>query len=232
MLHFYVAGISVYDPPEKIIPRWKDSPLDTSPEFLNDYEEQRKAVVAQSLRKRDGSKSEESLSHGNTSAALEITSRDQNVPKNGDLKTPKTVIESSDGSRRAGKKSGKEYWSHTKKWSRGFLDSYNAETDPEVKAVMKDIGKDLDRWITEDEIKEAAKMMDGIPTRRRQMIEEKLHNLKREMHTFGPQAVVNKYSEYKEEKEEDYFWWLDLPFILVNIFLFSYFRLIQLLQFR
>ncbi|KAM7476532.1 hypothetical protein LguiB_023775 [Lonicera macranthoides] len=213
-LDYGAAGISVYDPPEKIIPRWKGPPLDKSPEFLNNYEEQRKAVLAQSLRKRDGSNSEESLSLGNTSAASEITFQDQNVPKNRGLKTPKTVIESSDGSLRAGKKSGKEYWSHTKKWSRGFLDSYNAETDPEVKAIMKDIGKDLDRWITEDEIKEAAKMMDGMPTRRRQMIEEKLHNLKREMYTFGPQAVVNKYSEYKEENEEDYFWWLDLPFIL------------------
>lgn len=79
------------------------------------------------------------------------------------MKPPKIIIEGSDGSVRAGKKAGKEYWEHTKKWSRGFLDSYNAEADPEIKATMKDIGKDLKRWITEKEIQESADLMDKLP---------------------------------------------------------------------
>lgn len=132
------------------------------------------------------------------------------------MKSPKIIIEGSDGSVRAGKKSGKEYWEHTKKWSRGFLDSYNAETDPEIKATMKDIGKDLKRWITEKEIQESADLMDKLPERGQKFIQEKLNKVKREMELYGPQAVINKYSEYTEEKEEDYLWWLDLPFVLVS----------------
>ncbi|CAD5332930.1 unnamed protein product [Arabidopsis thaliana] len=97
---------------------------------------------------------------------------------------PKIVVEGSDGSVRPGKKSGKEYWQHTKKWSRGFLELYNAETDPEVKAVMRDMGKDLDRWITEDEIKDAADIMEKLPERNKKFMEKKLNKLKREMELF------------------------------------------------
>lgn len=135
-------------------------------------------------------------------------------------RTPRTIIESSDGSIKAGKKSGKEYWQHTKKWSQGFLESYNAETDPEIKAVMKDIGKDLDRWITEREINEAADLMDNLPEKGRKLLKEKIDRVKREMELFGPQAVVSKYREYADENEEDYLWWLDLPCVLVIISFF------------
>ena len=128
----------------------------------------------------------------------------------------RTIIEGSDGSVKAGKKSGKEFWQRTKKWSRGFLESYNAETDPEVKSIMRGMGEDLDRWITEKEIQEAADLMDKLPERNKEFMEKKLNKLKREMELFGPQAVVSKYSEYADDKEEDYLWWLDLPYILVS----------------
>jgi len=135
------------------------------------------------------------------------------------LKNPKTIIEGSDGSVKAGKKSGKEYWQHTKKWSQGFLDCYNDETDPEVKSIMKDMGKDLDRWITEKEIKEAADLMDKLPDRNKSFMEKKLNKIKREMELFGPQAVVSKYREYADDKEQDYLWWLDLSHILVRVYI-------------
>lgn len=136
---------------------------------------------------------------------------------NQERKKSMTIIESSDGSTRPGKKSGKEFWQHTKKWSRGFLESYNAETDPEVKSVMKDIGKDLDRWITEKEVQEAADLMDKLPEKNKKFVEKKLNKLKREMEMFGPQAVVSKYREYAEDEEEDYLWWLDLRHVLVSM---------------
>jgi len=135
------------------------------------------------------------------------------------LKNAKTIIEGSDGSVKAGKKSGKEYWQHTKKWSQGFLDCYNNETDPEVKSAMKDMGKDLDRWITEKEIQEAADLMDKLPERNKSFMEKKLNKVKREMELFGPQAVVSKYREYADDEEEDYLWWLDLSYILVRLFI-------------
>ncbi|ESQ43895.1 hypothetical protein EUTSA_v10005757mg [Eutrema salsugineum] len=212
-LDYGVDGISVYDPPEKVIPRWKGPSLEKNPEFLNNYREQREALfsgkaasVSPVKKEKQSSlqESSQSVSSENTlTSSTEITSSQ-----------PKIVVEGSDGSVRPGKKSGKEYWEHTKKWSRGFLELYNAETDLEVKAVMRDMGKDLDRWITEDEIKDAADIMEKLPERNKKFMEKKLNKLKREMELFGPQAVVSKYREYGENKEEDYLWWLDLPHVL------------------
>ncbi|XP_017975378.1 PREDICTED: uncharacterized protein LOC18613973 isoform X3 [Theobroma cacao] len=190
-LDYGADGISLYDPPEKIVPRWKGPPLEKSPELLNNFQEQRKALFT-----------------GKTELDLKRKLQD------GDPKDSKIVVEGSDGSVKPGKKSGKEYWQHTKKWSRGFLESYNAETNPEVKSIMKDMGKDLDRWITEKEIQEAADLMTKLPERNKKFMEKKLNKLKREMELFGPQAVVSKYREYAEDKEEDYLWWLDLRHVL------------------
>lgn len=215
-LDYGADGISLYDPPEKIIPRWKGPPLEGSSEFLDYFVEQRK-VVAESINNSNLIKKvrqdlpqglQESPSSNKNDSTSAISTHDARK------KTPRTIIESSDGSIKAGKKSGKEYWQHTKKWSQGFLESYNAETDPETKAVMKDVGKDLDRWITEREIKEAADLMDNLPEKGKKLIKEKLDKVKREMELFGPQAVVSKYREYADEKEEDYLWWLDLPCVL------------------
>nr|XP_004229987.1 COP1-interactive protein 1 [Solanum lycopersicum] len=215
-LDYGADGISLYDPPEKIIPRWKGPPLEGSSEFLNYFLEQRK-VVAESLKSSKIIKKErQDLPLGLQESPLssKIDSTSAISIQDAKTKTPRTIIESSDGSIKAGKKSGKEYWQHTKKWSRGFLESYNAETDPEIKSVMKDVGKDLDKWITEREIKEAADLMDNLPEKGKKLIKEKLDKVKREMELFGPQAVVSKYREYADEKEEDYLWWLDLPRVL------------------
>ncbi|KAH7519477.1 hypothetical protein FEM48_Zijuj08G0040500 [Ziziphus jujuba var. spinosa] len=220
-LDYGADGISLYDPPEKIIPRWKGPHLEKSPEFINDFLEQRKEILDGNARiSYPVNKDEQNFLQKSTESPPQesiAASSAVNYPKkqsHGDLKSSKTIIESSDGSARAGKKSGKEFWQHTKKWSQGFLESYNAETDPEVKSTMRDIGKDLDRWITEKEIQEAADLMNKLPERNKEFMEKKLSKLKREMELFGPQAVVSKYREYAEDKEEDYLWWLDLPHIL------------------
>ncbi|XP_027908111.1 uncharacterized protein LOC114167273 [Vigna unguiculata] len=210
-LDYGAGGISIYDPPEKIIPRWKGPAVEKIPEFLNEFLDERKTG---STRNMNSVKKDE--------GGFAITSSDSSSEDKFDgpaaptkkLKNPKTIIEGSDGSVKAGKKSGKEYWQHTKKWSQGFIDSYNDETDPDVKSIMKDMGKDLDRWITEKEIKEAAELMDKLPDRNKSFMEKKLNKVKREMELFGPQAVVSKYREYADDDEEDYLWWLDLPHIL------------------
>ncbi|XP_051119937.1 uncharacterized protein LOC127243807 isoform X2 [Andrographis paniculata] len=216
-LDYGADGISVYDPPEKIIPRWKDPPVEKSPEFLENFMQQRKVLAAESLKNSSISKNSEKSAIRNSE---DPSSQDNLQEVSGTehqkdiLASSKTVIQGSDGSVKKGKRSGKEFWQHTKKWSQGFLESYNAEEDPEVKAVMRDMGKDLDRWITEKEIKEAAELMDKLPEKGQKFIKQKLDKVKREMELFGPQAVVSKYREYAEEKEEDYLWWLDLPFVL------------------
>ncbi|KAM7260952.1 hypothetical protein ACFE04_026427 [Oxalis oulophora] len=205
-------GISIYDPPEKIIPRWKGPTLEKNPEFLDNYMEQRKAIFPENSSITFPANKDEQK-HAEPSPSS-LASNDIKGHKSKTPKSPKTVIETSDGSVRPGKKSAKEYWQHTKKWSREFLESYNAESDPEVKSIMKDMGKGLDRWITEKEIQEAGELMDKLPERNKEFIEKKINKLKREMELFGPQAVVSKYSEYADEKKEDYLWWLDLPHVL------------------
>ncbi|CBI40553.3 unnamed protein product, partial [Vitis vinifera] len=215
-------GISLYDPPDKIIPRWKGPPIEKDPEFLNNFVEQRKVFFAENAGSHYPMKNDEqvSLQESKESLPHESPSTSSAVfdPKkkfhDGASKRSKTIIESSDGSIKASKKSGKEYWQHTKKWSHGFLESYNAETDPEVKSAMKDIGKDLDRWITDKEIQESADLITKMRERNKKFMEKRLEKLKREMELFGPQAVVSKYREFGDEKEEDYLWWLDVPFVL------------------
>jgi hypothetical protein len=223
-LSLSLDGISLYDPPEKIIPRWKAPPVEKNPEFLDNFLEQRKAFLGENTGnsypiKKDQEysiqKTTESPISGNVTASLPALDPNKKF-HDGDPKKSKTVVEGSDGSVKAGTQSGKEYWQHTKKWSREFLESYNAETDPEVKSIMKDVGKDLDRWITEKEIQEAADLMTKVPERNKKFMEKKLNKLKREMELFGPQAVVSKYREYADDKEEDYLWWLDLPHVLVR----------------
>lgn len=222
---FGLDGISLYDPPEKIIPRWKGPTIEKDPEFLNNFVEQRKALFAENAARNSSAKNDEQVSlqesrgnppHENPSTSVSFSDPKKQF-RDGASKRSKTVIESSDGSVKAGKKSGKEYWQHTKKWSRGFVESYNAETDPEVKSVMKDIGKDLDRWITDKEIQESAELITKMRERNKEFMEKRLEKLKREMELFGPQAVVSKYREYGDEKDEDYLWWLDLPFVLVSL---------------
>nr|GMD61878.1 COP1-interactive protein 1 [Ipomoea batatas] len=207
-LDYGTDGISLYDPLQKIMPQWRSPPMEKIHELLNSSVELRKTVD-------EGTKESTVMNKYKQETHLKSTDSQINTElENKSAKAPKTIIEGSDGSARAGKKSGKEYWQHTKKWSQGFLESYNAETDPEIKSVMKDIGKDLDRWVTEKEIQEAGELIDKLPERGKKFIKEKLDKVRREMKLFGPQAVVSKYREYADEKEEDYLWWLDLPYLL------------------
>lgn len=49
-LDYGADGISIHDPPEKVIPRWKGPPVDTSPQSLDDYLKQRQSLVNENLR--------------------------------------------------------------------------------------------------------------------------------------------------------------------------------------
>ncbi|KAJ4808297.1 hypothetical protein LUZ62_020863 [Rhynchospora pubera] len=202
-LDYGADGISVYDPVEKMIPRWKGPAFEKDLAFLDKPLKQNKT----SSDKTVGEAKDLTKSKG-TSSYSPIVREKSSSDKN------KTVIESSDGTKRAGKKSAKEQWQHTKKWSQGFLDVYNSETDPEIKSVLKDMGKDLDRWITEEELQQKRSLKEKMFQKRRKFMEKKMEKLKSEVEKYGAAAVVNKYREYADTKEEDYLWWLDLPYVL------------------
>lgn len=217
-LDYGADGISLDDPLEKIIPRWKGPSVNRDPEFLHKFNELQTGNGGDSHAvkgdRQSSLKKSDDLPNSNAVSPYSPVNGRKKMSPDGASTSPKTHIECSDGSSRPGKKTGKEHWQHTKKWSQGFLDIYNAETDPEIKSIMKDMGKDLDRWITKKEINDVADLMTRIPKKKRRYIEKKMEKLKREMEMFGAQAVVSKYREYSDEKEEDYLWWLDLGFVL------------------
>ncbi|KAJ0964909.1 hypothetical protein J5N97_026047 [Dioscorea zingiberensis] len=222
-LDYGADGISLDDQPEKIIPRWKGPSYDKTPEFMNSSRQRRKTTLVGKVGASDGfkdssisslHKSQEAL--GSSDSPHSLVNGEEKISIDDTSANPKaqTLIECSDGSSRVGKKGGKEHWEHTKKWSEGFLEVYNAETDPEIKSIMRDMGKDLDRWYTDKDRQDVADLVTRLSNRKRKFIEKKMDKLKREMQMFGPQAVVSKYREYSDEKEEDYLWWLDLRFVL------------------
>lgn len=217
------------DPLEKIVPRWKGPTSHKEREFVDKFAEHEMANFSGNMghshllkgQKQNGHQKSEELPYPNGCSSNSLVN---DKTPNGASASAKTLIECSDGSRRPGKKMGKEHWQHTKKWSRGFLEVYNAETDLEIKSIMKDMGKGLDKWITEKETQEVADLLTRLPKRKQRYIQKKMDKLKREVEMYGAQAVVSKYREYADEKEEDYLWWLDLQFIMVydNFYSISY----------
>jgi hypothetical protein len=83
---------------------------------------------------------------------------------------------------------------------------------------MREIGQDLERWITEDEIEAASKLLDkgveGEEEYARMHYERTKEKIRKQKEMFGTEAMINKYSEYKEEPQEVELWWLGLPFII------------------
>ncbi|PKA47280.1 hypothetical protein AXF42_Ash017225 [Apostasia shenzhenica] len=221
-LNYGADGISLDDPLEKIIPRWKGPPIHEDPQFLKNHSNVETPIFPENVRdsynhvenKPDNLLKSNEMTNSSSESPYSPAKTGTNLSPNGTSVASKTLIECSDGSSRPGKKKGKEQWKHTKRWSQGFLEVYNSEMDPEVKSILKDMGKDLDRWITEKELKDVANLMTKIPKKKRRFIEKKMNRIKREVEKYGAQAVVSKYKEFAGEKEEDYLWWLDLQFVL------------------
>ncbi|KAL9272311.1 hypothetical protein AKJ16_DCAP22477 [Drosera capensis] len=160
-------------------------PMDEIVEFLN--HESPLPQKPASLQK-----SNETTEQKNVSTSNKVPNA-TTEPEKKATKRSKTNIQSSDGSVRPGKKHGKEYWEHTKKWTREFRDAYNAEPDPEAKAVMRDMGKDLDLWMTQKEIKATGKLVELLRGKSLELSEKSLGKLKKEVKIFGQAAVISKY---------------------------------------
>ncbi|KAG1335024.1 hypothetical protein COCNU_03G011430 [Cocos nucifera] len=187
-LDYGADGISLDDPLEKIIPHWKGPAIDKNPQFLSKLSENRTAIFAEKGDPQNSLQNMKESPNSNDAVYCSFNGK-RNMSPDKSYANPKTLIECSDGASRPGKKTGKEQWQHTKKWSEGFLEVYNAETDPEIKSIMRDMGKDLDRWITEKDIQDVTDWMTRIPKRKRRYIKKKMEKIKREVEMFGPHAV-------------------------------------------
>jgi hypothetical protein len=119
-------------------------------------------------------------------------------------------------------------FSNTKRWSKELQRRYASEQDPGVRQLIKEMGSELQSWVTEEEIEEAGRLAlklqqgdddddnNGIG-KRYQEVQRKIENEKK---IFGVEAVVEKYREY-QAKPEDELWWLDLRYVLVRYPIFS-----------
>ncbi|KAK8967887.1 hypothetical protein KSP40_PGU014548 [Platanthera guangdongensis] len=117
-LDYGTDGIGLDDPLEKIIPRWKGPPIDQDPEFLEKFIKNGSSVLAENIRNLDyisgdkhyGFQKSENIPNSDSISPNSPVNNKINLSKKGTSTTPKTLIECSDGSSRAGKKKMKEQW--------------------------------------------------------------------------------------------------------------------------
>jgi predicted hydrolase (HD superfamily) len=118
------------------------------------------------------------------------------------------------------KKPEAEQMPNSKKWTQDLQRKYEMERDPEQRALMREFGQDLEKWITDGEIQEAqyllSKGAEGEQEYARRHYEKIKAKIREQQERFGEQAMLEKYSEYKPTKKEADLWWLDLPYVLVR----------------
>lgn len=215
-------GIGYDDPPEAYMARWsKDQPKRSH--LVEKLKEDRQKFMKEKIELYSPAIPEKESSSGITKSTSNLTSfavpsiistgnatDTRRESHNGSSTSAQTVISSSGKSNKFVKQLKQESWKHTKKWSRALQEKYNAERDPEIKALMRSVGQDLDRWITEEKVKEASEIVSQSPKEQLEYIKARMQ---KESEMFGQKAMLSKYSEYKSETE-DHLWWLDLPYVL------------------
>ncbi|KAI5071651.1 hypothetical protein GOP47_0013902 [Adiantum capillus-veneris] len=108
-------------------------------------------------------------------------------------------------------------FSNSKRWSKELQRKYDLERDPEVRELMKEIGSELDSWVTEEEIEETARLAEKLEKGDEEYVKRNYKRVKKkikeEKERFGLDAVLEKYKEY-QPKAGDELWWLDLRCVL------------------
>jgi hypothetical protein len=242
-LDYGLDGVGVDDPPEKVYPRWKD-PENPHAKKFEKFQEDRKRILEQHMGTSTPSQTDRTSSASTSSSSspspapkpsskpspkssssspssAPITSlsgtsnKDESrerLQSNGNASGSKTIVTSSG---KQAKPAPRE-WQHTKKWAQELQKKYDLETDPEQRGLIEEVGQDLDKWITEDEIEEAQRLLSrglaGEEEYVKMHYEKTREKMKKQHEMFGSQGMLNKYSEYKETKEVE-LWWLDLPFV-------------------
>lgn len=215
-------GIGYDDQPRVYMAQWnKDQPkrsrlVDKLKEDRQKFMEEKIELYPPAVPEKESSSGFANSTSNLTSFALPSINSTHDVTDtrceshNGSSTSAKTVISSSGKSNKFVKQLKHESWKHTKKWSRAVQEKYDAERDPEIKAIMRNVGQDLDRWITEEKVKEVSEIVSRSSDEQLKYIKARMQ---KESEMFGRRAMLSKYREYKS-KTEDYLWWLDLPYVL------------------
>ncbi|GBG77117.1 hypothetical protein CBR_g23443 [Chara braunii] len=103
---------------------------------------------------------------------------------------------------------------HMERWTDEMWERYEEETDPQVRAILKQMGADLKQWVSETAVQ-------GELEKQRQFeeVREKWRaELRAEKKKIGLEGMIKKYATSKEEilkkKEEEAASWINLPYIL------------------
>lgn len=231
-LDYGMDRVGVDDPEEDFLPRWKD-PENPYAKKYKKFGEDRMRIIQQQMgisspdpppEPQGNKKSSTRAATSSSSSSLTEEAKDSSSKeglkerhrsnKNASVSGSRTVITTSG---RKPKPESQE-WKHTKKWVQELQKKYDMETDPDQRAIMEEVGQDLEKWITEEEITQAGNLLSkglaGEEEYARIHYEKTRDKIRRQHEMFGEQGMLNKYGEYKTTKKESELWWLDLPFVL------------------
>ncbi|KAH9331622.1 hypothetical protein KI387_003730, partial [Taxus chinensis] len=219
-------GIAIADPPEVFVARWKDRDKKNRSPNLDKLQEYRDKILKKKMElypsgnpeTEGSSKTTKSSSISATSAKSSTSSTlgvsdTRRTSHSDSSSSAKTIISSSGNSSEFVTDLKSKSWQHTKKWSRALQDRYNAERDPKIKEVIREMGQDLDRWMTEEDEKKISEVLRKYPAEELYDMKRRKERIKNEIKNFGREAMLNKYRGYKPKKE-DRLWWADLPYVL------------------
>lgn len=110
-----------------------------------------------------------------------------------------------------------ESFQNTKRWGKELQKRYDSERDPEMRALLKEIGSELDSWVTEKEVEDAWNLSQQLEQGQEEPVHQHYKSVQKKIQEqkqrFGLEAVLDKYKEYQPEPE-DQLWWLDLRSVL------------------
>eukprot|EP00249_Psilotum_nudum_P021177 c28005_g1_i1 orf=67-3276(+) len=228
-------GIAANDPPEAYELRWKDPAEAQKSQLLEKFMEDRKEILRkqtdfQNPSPFSGSPTVEkdssimSSQFSSPSAAPnsygQIAHSECSSGKVGGRQSTDTYTSTNNRTIIAG--SGqplntKGPFQHTKRWGKDLQRKYKMERNPEIRGLMREIGQDLENWITEQEVETVCSLLSKDAKRKEEYAQQHYEGIKAKMkgqrERFGWEAMVNKYKEYKP-KLEDELWWLDLTYVL------------------
>ncbi|CAK9863838.1 unnamed protein product [Sphagnum jensenii] len=230
-------GISIDDPPEMYMARWKDQEpgeMAGNANRLSQFKEDRKRIIEQQMGVSSSSPHASAPPPPVSPSPPKPVSSSPPKPPQGKDPTAKARPQSERGhsgertavngtktlvsSSGRQKKPEAEQMPNSKKWTQDLQRKYEMERDPEQRALMREFGQDLEKWITDGEIQEAqyllSKGAEGEQEYARRHYEKIKAKIREQQERFGEQAMLEKYSEYKPTKKEADLWWLDLPYVL------------------
>eukprot|EP00252_Welwitschia_mirabilis_P026791 TRINITY_DN8930_c0_g1_i1.p1 TRINITY_DN8930_c0_g1~~TRINITY_DN8930_c0_g1_i1.p1 ORF type:complete len:1272 (-),score=303.94 TRINITY_DN8930_c0_g1_i1:115-3930(-) len=213
------------DPAEVYVPRWKDPSKMKKSRVYEKSSEIRQKVLTEVMNQHASPflKTENSLLKEDSVSSQKdpaVTAKENSLSAN-NIRSESHIVSSSHNQasvsgpkkNRVTRKNRTEMLQHKKKWTKGFKQLYEAETDPNRKALLNEIGQDLDRWMTDEELDEFRRLSAKLQDDDSKFFDEMEARMKYEREKFGREAMLHKYSEYKSEKT-NLFWWMNLPYVL------------------